>query len=86
MDLHLQLNYATHHQMEHIYRLVGGNSLEEIYPDFREEIPEFIIPPSEIMQLMVLLRNNNHLIPQQLKELAIKRNPPSLQTLETMMD
>ncbi|KAG2175197.1 hypothetical protein INT44_007685 [Umbelopsis vinacea] len=79
MDLHLQLKYATHHQMEHIYRLVGGDSLLELYPDLRREIPECVIPPSEIMQLMVLLRNNKHLIPQQLQELASKRNGSSLQ-------
>jgi hypothetical protein len=73
MDLHLQLKYATHHQIQHIYSLVGGGALEDVYPDFRREIPELVIPPSEIMQLMVLLRNNKHLIQQQLRELVIKK-------------
>jgi hypothetical protein len=82
MDLHLQLKYATHHQMEHIYRLVGGDGLLELYPEFRRDIPEFVIPPSEIMQLMVLLRNNKHLIPQQLQDLASKRSGPSFSNID----
>lgn len=73
MDLHLELKYATHHQIQHIYRLVGGDALEDLYPEFQREIPEFLIPPSEIMQLMVLLRHNPKLIPQQLRDLAKKK-------------
>ncbi|KAM3581293.1 hypothetical protein VKS41_006118 [Umbelopsis sp. WA50703] len=73
MDLHLELKYATHYQMKHIFRLVTEIDLEHIYPDFEQEIPEFVLPPSEVMQCMVLLRNSTHLIPEHLRELVTNK-------------
>ncbi|KAG2183368.1 hypothetical protein INT43_006374 [Umbelopsis isabellina] len=70
MDLHLELKYATHYQMKHIFRLVTESELEHVYPGFEQEIPEFVLPPSEVMQCMVLLRNSTHLIPDHLRELV----------------
>ncbi|KAL0087898.1 P-loop containing nucleoside triphosphate hydrolase protein [Phycomyces blakesleeanus] len=79
MDIHLELSYATHHQMRKIYRMVmeddDTSQLDDICPDL-ENIPEFCIPPSEIMQVMVLFRHQVELIPLQLKELVRKYSTP----------
>ncbi|KAI9030756.1 P-loop containing nucleoside triphosphate hydrolase protein [Phycomyces nitens] len=75
MDIHLELSYATHHQMRKIYRMVmeddDTSQLDDICPDLTT-IPEFLIPPSEIMQVMVLFRHQVGSIPIQLKELVQK--------------
>ncbi|KAI7890841.1 P-loop containing nucleoside triphosphate hydrolase protein [Mucor mucedo] len=73
MDVHLVLTYATFYQMRCIYRMVmdedDTSTLDDVYPDLEKDMREHIIPPSEIMQIMVLYRNNTTLIPQQLVRL-----------------
>lgn len=46
--------------------------LDDIYPNLEKEITEHVIPPSEIMQIMVLCRNNTSDIPGKLIQLAKK--------------
>lgn len=73
MDVHLVLTYATFYQMRSIYRMVmdedDTSTLDDIYPDLEKDMREGIIPPSEIMQIMVLYRNNTKAIPQELVRL-----------------
>lgn len=47
-------------------------TLDDIYPDLETEITEHVIPPSEIMQIMVLCRNNTSEIRNKLLRLASK--------------
>lgn len=78
MDIHLDLRYATFYQMRRIYKMVmdqdDPSTLDDIYPNLGKEIQEFVIPPSEIMQVMVLCRNkkNRIEIPRKLKQLNEK--------------
>ncbi|KAI8986429.1 P-loop containing nucleoside triphosphate hydrolase protein [Pilobolus umbonatus] len=76
MDLHLQMTYSTHHQMEGIYNMIKAeddtSKLVDIYPDYKEDLPEMKIPPSEIMQVMVLCRNKKELIPGKMRQLIRK--------------
>lgn len=76
MDIHLDLTYATWYQMRRIYKMIveedDMSDLDSIYPNLEKEMPEFIIPPSEIMQIMVLCRNNRKDIPKKLQKLAKK--------------
>ncbi|KAG0193766.1 hypothetical protein DFQ28_003437 [Apophysomyces sp. BC1034] len=76
MDVHLELTFATHYQMRRIYRMVvdedNQSTLDDVYPGFSEYVPEFLIPPSEIMQAMVLCRDRLTAIPDQLDMLVKK--------------
>lgn len=76
MDIHLDLTYATWYQMRRIYKMVieedDTSDLDSIYPNLEKEMTEFVIPPSEIMQIMVLCRNNRKDIPKKLQKLAKK--------------
>ncbi|KAF7732305.1 hypothetical protein EC973_005201 [Apophysomyces ossiformis] len=76
MDVHLELALATHYQMRHMYRMVveegQQSTLDDIYPDFCDDVPEFLIPPSEIMQTMIVYRDQLTAIPDQLKMLVTK--------------
>lgn len=76
MDIDLELTYATHYQMRRMYRMVlddgDTSTLDSIYPDLPKEIPEFVVPPSEIMQTMVLYRQRVEEIPDKLRRLAHK--------------
>ncbi|KAI8077710.1 P-loop containing nucleoside triphosphate hydrolase protein [Halteromyces radiatus] len=74
MDTHLDLTLATHYQMRRIFSMIqlhdNGLTLDDIFPELEAMMPEFIIPPSEVMRTMVLYRENLDEIPQQLKLLA----------------
>ncbi|CAO3593044.1 unnamed protein product [Absidia cylindrospora] len=74
MDSHFDLTYATHYQMRRIFSMAQLHdetlTLDDIYPDLEKNIPEFAIPPSEVMQTMVLYRDNLDEIPQQLDRLV----------------
>ncbi|ORY89960.1 P-loop containing nucleoside triphosphate hydrolase protein [Syncephalastrum racemosum] len=76
MDIDLELTYATHYQMRRMYRMVldddDTSTLDAIYPDLEQEIPEFVVPPSEIMQIMVLYRRRVEEIPDKLRRLVHK--------------
>ena len=76
MDIHLDLTFATHYQMRQMYRMVmdedDDSTLDEIYPQLEKEVPEFVIPPSEIMQVMVLCREHTKEIPRKLQDLTEK--------------
>lgn len=86
MDVHLELGYSTHYQMRRIYEMVMDDSskLDDVYPSFENEIPEFVVPPSEIMQIMVLYRQDTALIPSNLKQIAGKysKNTNEIMPLE----
>lgn len=62
--------------MRRIYKMVieqdDTSILDDIYPNLEKEITEHVIPPSEIMQIMVLCRNNTSDIPSKLIQLAKK--------------
>ncbi|KAI7879995.1 P-loop containing nucleoside triphosphate hydrolase protein [Lichtheimia hyalospora FSU 10163] len=75
MDLHLDFSYSTHYQIRRMYGIVHedcdrNSSLDDVYPDLEHDIPEYLIPPSEIMQIMVACRENTQEIPARLRELA----------------
>jgi SpoVK/Ycf46/Vps4 family AAA+-type ATPase len=81
MDIHLDLRYATYYQMRRIYKMVidqedDESSLDGIYPNLEKEIKEFVVPPSEIMQVMVLCRSkkNRMEIPRKIIQLNEKYN------------
>ncbi|KAI8380999.1 P-loop containing nucleoside triphosphate hydrolase protein [Radiomyces spectabilis] len=79
MDVHLHLTYATHYQIRRIYTMVigteDGSTLDNIYAEFEQEIPEFVIPPSEIMQTMVAYRHQKESIRRKLRHIAQKYKP-----------
>ncbi|KAI9247203.1 P-loop containing nucleoside triphosphate hydrolase protein [Phascolomyces articulosus] len=82
MDIHLDLTFATHYQICQMFRMVmdedDDSTLNDIYPQLEKEIPEFVIPPSEIMQIMVLCREHTKDIPDKLRDLTKKyRDYPS---------
>lgn len=75
MDIHLDLSYSTHYQIRRMYGIVHqdcdrNSSLDDVYPDLEDEIPEYLVPPSEIMQVMVACRENIQEIPAKLRELV----------------
>ncbi|CDH53032.1 mitochondrial chaperone bcs1-b [Lichtheimia corymbifera JMRC:FSU:9682] len=75
MDIHLDLSYSTHYQIRRMYGIVHqdcdrNSSLDDVYPDLEREIPEYLIPPSEIMQIMVACRESTDDIPTKLRELV----------------
>ncbi|KAI8138927.1 P-loop containing nucleoside triphosphate hydrolase protein [Fennellomyces sp. T-0311] len=76
MDIHLDLTFATHYQMRQMYRMVldddDPSTLDEIYPKLEQEVSEFVIPPSEIMQTMVSCRENTKDIPDKIRLLIQK--------------
>lgn len=76
MDIHLDLTFATYYQMRKIYKMIieenDTSDLDSLYPNLEQEIAEFIIPPSEIMQIMVLCRKNRNDIPNKLVKLNKK--------------
>jgi ATP-dependent 26S proteasome regulatory subunit len=76
MDIHLDLTFATFYQMRRIYKMIieqdDTSNLDSLYPNLENEITEFIIPPSEIMQIMVLCRKNRNDIPNKLLKLNKK--------------
>lgn len=76
MDVRLELTYATHYQMRRMYRMVvdedDKTELDDIFPTLQDEIPEFVIPPSEVMQIMVQYRSHSKKIAEKLRSLAIQ--------------
>lgn len=76
MDIRLELTYATRYQMRRMYRMVmekdDDSGLDDIFPTLQDEIAEFIIPPSEVMQIMVQYRAQTEKIPKKLRSLAIQ--------------
>ncbi|KAI9484672.1 P-loop containing nucleoside triphosphate hydrolase protein [Zychaea mexicana] len=76
MDVHLDLTFATHYQMRRMYRMVleegDPSTLDDVYSQLEQDIPEFVIPPSEIMQIMVLCREHVKDIPAKLRRLTEK--------------
>ncbi|KAG2218637.1 hypothetical protein INT45_000810 [Circinella minor] len=79
MDIHLDLTFATHYQMRRMYRMVmeedDNSTLDQVYPQLEKDVPEFVIPPSEIMQIMVLCREHTEDIPKKMKDLIEKYQP-----------
>ncbi|CAG8845473.1 8368_t:CDS:2, partial [Gigaspora margarita] len=72
MDVHLNLEYCTHYQINKMYRSVVENPKAEFPKDILQQIPERLLPPCEVMMTMVLYRNDVDLIPEKVFELVKK--------------
>ncbi|GBB83679.1 hypothetical protein RclHR1_10380002 [Rhizophagus clarus] len=72
MDVHLDLGYCTHYQIEKMYKSVSENSEAKFPKEILEKIPEKLLPPCEVMMTMVLYRNEIDLIPEKIYELVAK--------------
>lgn len=56
MDLHLELGYCTHYQIEKLFKTVVHSDNSKI---MLKVVPEELIPPCEVMTLMTLYRNDD---------------------------
>ncbi|RHZ61236.1 hypothetical protein Glove_349g111 [Diversispora epigaea] len=72
MDLKLNLGYATHYQINKMYRSVVEDPNAEFPKDILNQIPEHLLPPCEVMMCMVLYREEIDLIPKKILELVEK--------------
>ncbi|CAG8459583.1 11736_t:CDS:2 [Diversispora eburnea] len=72
MDLKLNLGYATHYQINKMYRSVVEDPNVEFPKDIMNQIPERLLPPCEVMMSMVLYREEIDLIPKKILELVEK--------------
>jgi hypothetical protein len=68
MDAHFDLTYATHYQIRRMYAMIQGKECKLPL----DKIPEGMIPPSEIMQTMVIYRDEVAKIPHALEQLVEK--------------
>ncbi|RUS29420.1 hypothetical protein BC938DRAFT_480681 [Jimgerdemannia flammicorona] len=73
MDLRLELGYCTHYQIQKMYRTVLEEEdvdINDVLPNFESKVPEYLLPPCEVMQTMVLYRGEREMIGQKLMELV----------------
>ncbi|ORX47051.1 P-loop containing nucleoside triphosphate hydrolase protein [Hesseltinella vesiculosa] len=83
MDVHMELTLATHYQMRQMFRMArmdldDPTKLDDIDPTLADTIPEFVIPPSEVMKTMILCRDHRQDIPLQLSKLAHQCQPQTI--------
>lgn len=73
MDLCLELGYCTHYQIQKMFRMVMNDSegdINSLLQGFNDLVPENLLAPCEVMQLLVLYRESPELIGEKLLELV----------------
>ncbi|CAG8822891.1 2334_t:CDS:2, partial [Gigaspora margarita] len=69
MDVHLNLEYCTHYQIKRMYQNITNKDFPK---DILVKIPEYLLPPCDVIITMISYRNNYQLIPDKILELVKK--------------
>jgi len=73
MDVHLELNYCTHYQLNKLFKIIINDA--GISEDMLKNIPEKLLPPCEVTTLMLLYhKDQDNIVIKKLYELANCKN------------